>query len=135
MSFRRHRETHVIEKKPIIQEEKKPEVKSEPVKEDLPPVEENFPIVHDVEPNHTEEEEPGFYERKRAERLQAKPKEQPKPVKKKKKRVYKQPISLGLIGDTVEARDFRAICKKKKLQINTVLNKILHDWNTANYNL
>ncbi len=56
------------------------------------------------------------------------------PVKKEREDSRK-PLSLGLIGDTIEARDFRAICKKKNLQINTELNKLLHEWNTANYNL
>ena len=56
--------------------------------------------------------------------------------KKRKKRVDKKEFTnLGLIGDTVVARDFRAIVKKKGDQINTVLSAILHKWNTENYNL
>jgi hypothetical protein len=42
---------------------------------------------------------------------------------------------VGVTGNTVEAKEFRAIIKKKGLQINTVLNSVLSQWNQANYNL
>jgi len=44
-------------------------------------------------------------------------------------------LNLGITGDTIEVKDFRAIVKKQGKQINIVLTKILSEWNTANYNL
>jgi hypothetical protein len=62
--------------------------------------------------------------------------------KKKENREKKKAYDLdrgfnncGVVGDTLEVKDFRAIVKKSGKQINTVLTSILHDWNTANYNL
>jgi hypothetical protein len=53
-----------------------------------------------------------------------------------KKRVDTKPvINCGITGDTIEVRDFRAIIKKKGLQINVVLNGIIAEWNHTNYNL
>lgn len=43
--------------------------------------------------------------------------------------------NTGVTGQNTIVREFRAICKKKGLLINETLNKMLHDWNTANYNL
>ena len=43
--------------------------------------------------------------------------------------------NTGLVGQNTICRDFRAICKKKGLQMNKILNTLLHEWNTANYNL
>lgn len=64
------------------------------------------------------------------------------PIKKKakkkliKKRQDTKPvINCGITGDTIEVRDFRAIIKKKGLQINVVLNGIIAEWNHTNYNL
>lgn len=54
---------------------------------------------------------------------------------KKKREDKKEHINLGLVGDTIEARDFRAICKKNGVQINVALTQILTDWNMAHYNL
>lgn len=44
-------------------------------------------------------------------------------------------VNCGIKGDTIEVRDFRAICKKNGKQINIVLNGIIAEWNHANYNL
>ena len=59
------------------------------------------------------------------------------PAKKitKKKNHTKAVINCGIKGDTIEVRDFRAIVKKKGLQINVVLNGIIAEWNHTNYNL
>jgi hypothetical protein len=57
------------------------------------------------------------------------------PEEKKNRIDKKKYCDVGVLGSTIEVREFRAIVKKKGLQINTVLNKILHDWNTKNYNL
>lgn len=64
-------------------------------------------------------------------------------VKEKPKRMYmkisepeeKDFRNIGLIGDTVICKDFRAIVKKQGLSITKVLGTILHDWNAKNYNL
>ncbi len=64
-----------------------------------------------------------------------------RPGTRKKKKVVKKreskktPMFVGVTGNTVEAKEFRAIIKKKGLQINTVLNSVLSQWNQANYNL
>ena len=50
----------------------------------------------------------------------------------KKDRPY---INISIMGDTIEVKEFRAICKKNGWQMNNTLKKILHEWNTANYNL
>ena len=58
--------------------------------------------------------------------------------KKIRKRDLKKPrpyINISIMGDTIEVREFRAICKKNSLQMNTTLKTILHEWNKANYNL
>jgi hypothetical protein len=53
-----------------------------------------------------------------------------------KKRVATKPaIPVGIAGNTVEVQDFKAIIKKKGLQINTVLTQLISQWNQANYNL
>lgn len=49
------------------------------------------------------------------------------------KKVYED--NTGVVGQNLICREFRAIIKKKGLKINEVLNKMLHEWNTANYNL
>jgi hypothetical protein len=49
------------------------------------------------------------------------------------KKVYED--NTGLVGQNTTCRDFRAIIKKKGLKINEILNKMLHEWNTENYNL
>lgn len=38
-----------------------------------------------------------------------------------------------IIGKNSICKDFRAICKKKDLKVNKVLNELLHKWNTENY--
>lgn len=42
---------------------------------------------------------------------------------------------VGIIGNTVEARDFRAIVKKKGKTIKVVLTDLLHKYNSENYNV
>jgi len=54
-------------------------------------------------------------------------------IKKIPKKIYED--NTGLVGKNTVCKEFRAIIKKKDLKINEVLNKILHEWNTANYNL
>jgi hypothetical protein len=57
-------------------------------------------------------------------------------TKKRKEREDKKTFNnVGIVGDTIEVRDFRAIVKKQGKQINTVLTEILNGWNMANYNL
>ena len=43
--------------------------------------------------------------------------------------------TVGLTGDSIECKDFRAIVKKSGKNINAVLSSILHEWNKKNYNL
>jgi len=58
------------------------------------------------------------------------------PVKEKKKRVDTKEANLvGIVGKTIEARDFRAICKKAGWQINDKLTEMLRAFNMAHYNL
>jgi hypothetical protein len=53
-----------------------------------------------------------------------------------KTRVDTKPaINCGIVGDTVEVREFRAIVKKDNKQINVVLNGIIAEWNHLHYNL
>jgi hypothetical protein len=58
-----------------------------------------------------------------------------KTAAKKQREDTKVKINCGIKGDTIEVRDFRAIIKKKGLQINVVLNGIIAEWNHTNYNL
>ena len=58
-----------------------------------------------------------------------------KKVVKKQREDTKVVIDCGIKGNTIEVRDFRAIVKKKGLQINVVLNGIIAEWNHNNYNL
>jgi hypothetical protein len=43
--------------------------------------------------------------------------------------------NTNLIGKNTICKDFRAICKKNDFKMNEILNTILHEWNTKNYNL
>lgn len=57
-------------------------------------------------------------------------------AKERKSREDKKELNdVALVGTTIEAKDFRAICKKNGLQINIVLSEVLRDWNMAHYNL
>lgn len=49
-------------------------------------------------------------------------------------RIVKPPY-IGIMGDTIEVRDFRAIVKKKGDTITNVLSKIISEYNEKNYNL
>lgn len=111
-----------IEPEKIVKFEKKAEVKKEPIiKAEVKKVEE----IKIIDPP-TEEKKVTAIKKEIAETNTG---------DSVKKRTYKEYTNIGIIGDTVICRDFRAIVKKKGLQINTVLTKILHDWNTQNYNL
>lgn len=88
-------------------------------------------------------------------RTQEKPKEEIKPVIKKVEVKKEEPVisnevppeeiepidrkkiydNVGLVGNTIECRDFRAILKKQGKTIHAVLPEILQKWNTENYNL
>lgn len=63
----------------------------------------------------------------------------PEPVQdlteKKKRTDTKEVLNVGIVGDTIEVKDFRAIVKKAGKQINVVLTEILSEWNQKNYNL
>lgn len=47
-----------------------------------------------------------------------------------KKKLYE---NVGIIGNTIVCRDFRAIVKKKGLNIRDVITELLHKYNTENY--
>lgn len=65
---------------------------------------------------------------------EAAPKAEVKKTTSKKKKNYTKPrVDCGLKGTTIEVRDFKAICKKKDIQINIVLNGLLAAWNHENY--
>lgn len=65
---------------------------------------------------------------------EASPKAEVKKTTSKKKKNYTKPrVDCGLKGTTIEVRDFKAICKKKDIQINIVLNGLLAAWNHENY--
>lgn len=43
--------------------------------------------------------------------------------------------NCGIVGNTIEVREFRAIVKKRGEQINVVLTKLISNYNSKNYNL
>lgn len=61
-------------------------------------------------------------------------KPKPKMQQERRKRVDTKIFNnVGIVGSTVEVRDFRAIVKKKGEQINTVLTGLLKEYNDKNY--
>lgn len=49
-----------------------------------------------------------------------------------KKKIYDD---VALLGNTIECRDFRAICKKNNWTIKDKLTEIISKWNGVNYNI
>jgi len=90
-----------------------------------------FPEVKEIviETKTEAEIQPVIPEKKEA------PKKAAKKVEKivKTRKSNKPSIAAGLAGDTTEIRDFKAIVKRKGMQINVVLTDILKAWNQANY--
>jgi hypothetical protein len=147
MSFGRHRQREetpkeeVKLKRVVISPPKKettPIVKVEKPKEEVKPeVKEELPVIADKE-EISQEEPIKEIEAAAEEVIQQIEKEQIEriPVKEKKPREDKKnPNLCGVVGQTIEVREFRAIVKKKGEQINDVLSKLLHKYNTENYNL
>jgi len=106
---------------------KKPEETKDPIVETIKEVLPKAEIIV-IEP-----------EKKPVSKKIVEPEEIQKKIKKEKRRrgvnKTKPFVNVSIMGDTVEVRDFRAICKKNGWQMNNTLTKILHEWNTANYNL
>ena len=135
MAFERHRkvETPETEKIEVIPPEVKKVEKTEGVisleiqtqASDLRSnLEKNHKVVH-----QSEEEIP------EVKKAAAEIPEVKKKAPKKKRQDKKYPNKVSIMGNTIEVRDFRAIIKKNGEQINTVLKKLIADYNKKNYNL
>ncbi len=125
MSFGRHRQQSTDQRKPV----------------NSPVVIEGDIIVHPklIEKEDNQDttkgqagDKPGT---EKTEPVKEEIKKVPQKKPRKKRQDKKEYTNIGIIGNTVVCKDFRAIVKKRGDQINVVLTKILHDWNTKNYNL
>ena len=128
MSFGRHRQKIETVEKPVTEQKTKPLAKS------LETILKN----KIVEANKSEQLQTVIKEEKKPEVVEIKKTEIEEPIeseKARKKRIYNATNYIGLVGNNIVCKDFRAIIKKKGLQINVVLNELLHEWNTKNYNL
>ena len=121
--FNRHRERPQEQK--VVTEEKKTDTVLEIVKDVFPEAE----IVVIEEKPVIKAEIKKTVERKPAKRKIIVP--SPTPVS-EAEAVYK-PSGLALNGNMQEARDFRAICKRKGWVIQDILLKFIKEFNAKNY--